>query len=122
MPLYKIFTLVLVGSIISSNAPAFEFSHPEYEFKANFPFHPSVTKVVQPLGNGLYSNTYMAKAVDNRAGRVFSANCNTSIRLARNITMTDPASVASKSAKTFKFSLPGGERKRVQLLSSSKVG
>lgn len=88
MALYKVFTFILVVIIFSNEALAFEFSNQECEFKVNFLFPVSVKKIVQPLGNGVYSNTYMAKAGDNRSGRIFSANCDTLFRLVRKITMS----------------------------------
>jgi len=73
--LYKFCILALVWIATSGDALAFEFSNKECEFKVNFPFRPSVKKVVQSLANGMYSNTYMAKAGDNISGRMFFANC-----------------------------------------------
>jgi len=87
MALSKIFPFFLLMIFFSNDALAFEFSHKECDFKVNFPFRPSVKKVVQPLGNGMYSNTYMVQAGDNRSGRLFVAQCDTSMRLAQGITM-----------------------------------
>jgi hypothetical protein len=80
--------------IYSSPADAFEFSNPECDFKVNFPFRPSVKKVVQPLGNDVYTNTYMATAGDKRSGRVFTAQCDTTFRLAQGITMSQKRKMA----------------------------
>ena len=101
MPLFRRLALVLAVIIFSSDALAFEFSNKECEFKVNFPFRPSVKKVVQPLGNGMYTNTYMAQAVDNRSGRVFIAQCDTSFRLAPGITMSQKRKMAEWSVSAW---------------------
>lgn len=98
----KVFTLILVGLIFSSESLAFEFSNKECEFKVDFQFLPSIKKVVQPLGNGMYSNTYMAQAIDNRSGRVFIAQCDTSFRLAKGIiTMSQKRKMAEWSVSAW---------------------
>ena len=81
------FSAICLIVVLSEPAFAFEFSNQECEFKVNFPFPVSVKKVVQPLGNGMYSNTYMAKTENNRSLQVFSANCDTSFKLARSLTV-----------------------------------
>jgi hypothetical protein len=101
MSMFRILTLILVLIAFYSEALAFEFSNRECEFKVNFPFRPSVKKVVQPLGNGMYSNTYMVQAVDNRTGRVFIAQCDTSFRLVQGITMSQKRKMAEWSVSTW---------------------
>ena len=83
---YLCILAIVVTVTYPSYSHAFSFSHPECEFSVNFPYSPSVKKVVQPLGNNIYSNTFMATATDNRSGRVFTAQCDTSFRLAQGIT------------------------------------
>ena len=94
MSLYKVFTLILVGIIFSSESLAFEFSNNECDFAVNFPFRPSVKKVVQPLGNNIYTNTYMAQAGDNSSGQLFNAQCDTSLRLFPGATMSQKRKMA----------------------------
>jgi len=91
--------LLLFTIALSSYAVADEFSHSECEFKVNFPFPISVKKIVQPLGNGVYSNTFMAKAGDSRVGRMYSANCDTYLRFAPNATMSQKRKLAEWSIK-----------------------
>ena len=91
----RIFILLVSGVIASSNAFAFEFSTPECEFKVEFPFRPNVKKVVQPLGDGVYSNTYMAQAIGDRQS--YSAQCDTSFQLLINITMDQKRKMAEWS-------------------------
>jgi hypothetical protein len=88
MLLFKVLVAVLFGIIISGQALAFDFSNNECEFKVNFTFCPTIKKVVQPLGNGIYANTYMANAADKRSGRVFLAQCDTLFRVAPSTTTT----------------------------------
>ena len=97
MLLFRVITLILFGTIISCEPSAFEFSNKECEFKVDFPFRPSVKKVVQALGNDLYSNTYMAQAADNSSRRVFSAHCDTSLRLAPEATLSQRQKMAEWS-------------------------
>lgn len=96
---FLVLFLILIGLSIAgaSSAVAFEFSNSECDFKVNFPFRPSVKKVVQPLGNGMYSNTYIANAFDNRSDRMFSAQCETSVRLVQSITMSQKRKMAEWS-------------------------
>jgi hypothetical protein len=82
MSLFKVLVVALFGSIISGQALAFDFSNNECEFEVNFPFRPSIKKVVQPLGNNLYANKYMAQAGDKHSFRIFLAQCDTSFRFA----------------------------------------
>ncbi len=99
MKSFLILFLILIGLSITrvSDAIAFEFSHAECDFEVAFPFRPTVKKVVQPLGNDVYSNTYMAQAIDNHSGRVFIAQCDTSFRLAPAITMKQKQQMAEWS-------------------------
>ncbi|MBL6934281.1 MAG: hypothetical protein ISR48_02605 [Alphaproteobacteria bacterium] len=94
MQLFGVITLILLGTIISGESLAFEFSNKECEFKVDFPFRPSVKKVVQALGNDLYSNTYMVQAGDNRSGRLFVAQCDTSFRLTPDATTSQKQKMA----------------------------
>ena len=97
---FLILFLVLIGLSFTraSDAVAFEFSNEECDFEVNFPFRPSIKKVVQPLGNGIYSNTYMAQAADKSSFRIFLAQCDTSFRFAPStITTTQKQQLAEKS-------------------------
>jgi len=97
MKIIKVFALLILGFIVSSNALAFEFSNNECEFKVKFPFPPTVKKVVQSLGDGAYSNTYMAQAIDDRSYIVYSAQCDTSLKLISGITNNQKRKMAEWS-------------------------
>lgn len=77
------FLLVLA---LPGQAVAFEFSNNECEFKVNFPSRPTVKTIRQPLGNGIYSKTFIAKSGDPRAGRMLTAQCDNSMGLVRGLT------------------------------------
>ena len=102
LPVKRLLLCMLVGLTsvgYCRSAFSFEFTHSECEFKVNFPVRPSVKKVIQPLGQGRYSNTYMAKAGDRRTGRVFSAQCDTSLRFAKEITVRQKQQMAELSIR-----------------------
>jgi len=89
MPFYKSVAIVILGISITSGALAFEFTNEECEYKVNFPFRPSIKTLVNPLSNGMYSNRYMAMADDATSGRAFIANCDTSLRLVPEASMSE---------------------------------
>ena len=91
------FLMAAVIILLPVHLFAFEFSHRECEFKVDFQFQPTFRKIAQPLGNGVYSNTFMAKAVDPQHGRVFTANCDTSFGLARSLTASQKRKMAEWS-------------------------
>lgn len=102
MSLCKVLLATLFGIIISGQALAFDFSNNECEFKVNFPYRPSIKKVVQPLGDNLYANKYMAQAADKHSGRVLLAQCDTSFRFAPStITTSQKQQLAEWSVGTW---------------------
>jgi len=98
---YAWIVAIVVSVTYPSYSHAFDFSHPECEFSVNFPFRPSVKKVVHPLGNNIYSNTFMATATDKRSGLVYTAQCDTSFRLVRGITESQKRKMAEWSINSW---------------------